>query len=69
MIIGILVSFIVGLLALFSMQNATAVSVSLLSWRFETTLPVLIIVAVLLGVLVQQLVRQWASRRNIRSGN
>ena len=63
MIIGILILAIVGSIAVFSVQNVTTVSVSLLCWRFETTLPALVCVAVLLGVIVEQLVRQWSARR------
>jgi len=63
MAIGILILAIVGMIAAFSIQNVTTVSVSLLYWRFETTLPALVCVAVLLGVIVEQLVRQWAARR------
>jgi uncharacterized integral membrane protein len=64
MIIGVLLLGIIGLLAVFSVQNVTTVSVSLMYWRFEITLPALIFVAVLLGVVVAQLVRQWAPGRN-----
>ena len=63
MIIGILILAIVGSIAVFSVQNVTTVSVSLLYWRFETTLPALVCVAVLLGVIVEQLVRQWSAWR------
>jgi len=63
MIIGILILAIVGMIAAFSIQNVTTVSVSLLYWHFDTTLPALVCVAVLLGVIVEQLVRQWTARR------
>jgi uncharacterized integral membrane protein len=66
MIIGILIIIIVGLTGVFSIQNTTTVSVSFLQWKFETSLTILIFVAVLLGVVVEQLVRQWGARRNAK---
>lgn len=66
MIIGICILTIVGLLAIFSVQNVTSVSVSLLHWRFETSLPMLVFVAVLIGVVAEQLIRKWIARRNAK---
>jgi len=67
MISGILLLAIMGLVALISFQNVTAVSISLLHWRVETTLPVVIYAAVLAGIVVAQLVRQWATRRGVKA--
>jgi len=61
MISIILIVTIIGVVTLFSIQNITTVSVSLLHWKFETTLPALVCLAVLLGVVVAQLVRRWSS--------
>lgn len=66
MIIGILILVIVGMITVFSVQNVTTISVSLMFWRFETTLPALVFVSVLLGVVVEQLARQWAARRSAK---
>ena len=66
MIIGILILTIVGMITAFSIQNVTTVSVSLLYWSLETTLPTLVCVAVLLGVILEQLVRQWTTRRSAK---
>ncbi len=66
MIIVILILIIIGTVTLFSIQNITSVTVSLLVWRFETTVPILVSVAMLLGVFVEQLVRQWAARRSAK---
>jgi len=66
MIIGILILAIVGMITAFSIQNVTTVSVSLLYWSLETTLPTLVCVAVLLGVILEQLVRQWTTRRSAK---
>ncbi len=66
MILGILILIIVGLMIAFSIQNTTAVSVSLLQWKFDTSLTILIFAAVLLGVVVDQLVRQWGARRGAK---
>lgn len=65
MIIGIPLLAIVGLIAAFSFQNVTPVSVSLLYWRFEATLPALVCVSVLLGVIVEQLVRQLMAKLSV----
>jgi uncharacterized integral membrane protein len=64
-ITGILLVVIIGLISLFSVQNSGSVSISLLHWKFDTSLPVLVCVAVLLGVVVEQLVRHWASKWSI----
>jgi len=66
MIIGILILSIVGPIVEFSVQNVITVRISLLYWRFDTTLPVIVCVAVLLGVIVEQLVRQWSARRSAK---
>lgn len=65
-IVSILILAIIGAIAVFSVQNVTTIVVSLLSWRFETTLPVLVCVAVLLGVVVEQLVRKLVMRRSAK---
>jgi uncharacterized integral membrane protein len=66
MIIGILILTIVGLVAVFSIQNAIAVTVSFLQWRFETSLSLLICIAVMVGVVVEQLVRHWGAGRSAK---
>ena len=66
MVARILLLAIVGLVALISFQNVTEVSISLLFWRFETTLSAIIFIAVLAGVVVAQLVRQWATGRGVK---
>lgn len=63
---GILILAIIGIVTLISIQNVTAVSLSLLYWRFETTLPVLIFVSVFFGVAVEQLIRRWLAGRNTK---
>ena len=67
MSVGILI-LIIGMVTLFSIQNVTPVSVSVLFWQFDTTLPLLFCVAVLLGVIVEQLIRQLATKRGAKAG-
>jgi len=63
MVSGVLILIIVAFIALISFQNATVVIVSLMHCRFETTLTAVIFISVLSGVVVAQLVRQWAQGR------
>ncbi len=66
MILGIVILIIVGLMIVFSIQNTTAVSVSVFQWKFDTSLTMLIFIAVLLGVVIDQLVHQWGARRDAK---
>jgi uncharacterized integral membrane protein len=48
----IVVLFVVFLVALFSVQNASPVAISFLFWRFEASLAIVIFLSALAGVLI-----------------
>jgi len=47
----VLVIIIVAIVAVFSMQNATPVSVMFLAWHFEASLAIIILLSVLTGLI------------------
>ena len=51
MITLVLVIIIVAIVAVFSMQNATPVSVMFLAWHFEASLAIIILLSVLTGLI------------------
>lgn len=52
---------IIAMVIVFSAQNETTLTISVLHWKFETSLAIVIFFAVLTGVLVMQLL-QWKKR-------
>ncbi len=52
MITILFVLFIIAIVALFSAQNAAPVVVSFLTWRFEASLAIVIVLCVLLGIVI-----------------
>lgn len=52
LVIGILILTV----ALFSVQNASPVTVSFLVWRFESSLAVILFLAVLIGAIIGALI-------------
>ena len=52
LIIGVLILTV----ALFSVQNASPVTVSFLLWRFESSLAVILFLAVLIGAIIGALI-------------
>jgi uncharacterized integral membrane protein len=62
----IFVIIIVALVAVFSIQNAAPVSVMFLSWHFEASLAIIILLSVLTGLIIGMIV--LLSIRFIRSG-
>ena len=57
----------VALLIIFSVQNAAPVVVSFLSWKFEASLAVIILLCVLTGILVGgATVSFWRLKRSIK---
>ena len=51
MITLVLVIIIVAVVAVFSLQNATPVSVMFLAWHFEASLAIIILLSVLTGLI------------------
>jgi uncharacterized integral membrane protein len=52
----IVAALIVGLVAIFSVQNALPVSIAFLFWRFQASLAVVIFISVLAGVIIASVV-------------
>jgi uncharacterized integral membrane protein len=59
MITLILLLFIIAVVAAFSAQNATPVAVSLLSWRFEASLALVILLSLLAGIITGMILLSW----------
>jgi uncharacterized integral membrane protein len=49
----------IGIVALFSVQNAIPVTITFLFWKFEASLVIVIFLAVLLGVLIGAIARSF----------
>ncbi len=63
----ILLFLIIAVVATFSAQNATPVAVSFLSWRFEASLAVVIVLSLLAGILTGMVLLSWARlKRSMR---
>ena len=68
MITLILMIAVVSVIVLFSVQNAVPVIVSFLSWKFEASLAVIILLCVLTGALIGgALVAYWQIKRSIKN--
>jgi len=59
MITLILLIFIIAVVAAFSAQNATPVAVSFLSWRFEASLALVIVLSLLAGIIAGMVLLSW----------
>ena len=67
MILLILLLFIIVAVAAFSVQNATPVAVSFLSWHFEASLALVIVLSLLAGLIVGMALLSLAQlRRSLR---
>ncbi len=67
MITLILLVFIIAMVAIFSAQNATPVAVSLLSWRFEASLAIVILLTLLGGIITGMILMSWVRlKRSMR---
>jgi uncharacterized integral membrane protein len=59
MIAAILV-ILMAIITLFTVQNASVVSLSFLSWHFEAPLALVVLFSFLLGILVGMMIVWWA---------
>ncbi len=59
MITLILLIFIIAVVAAFSVQNATPVAVAFLSWRFEASLALVIVLSLLAGIITGLILVSW----------
>jgi putative membrane protein len=55
----ILLFLIIAVVATFSAQNATPVAVSFLSWHFEASLAVVIVLSLLVGIVTGMVLLSW----------
>ena len=56
MITLVIVIIIVAVVAIFSIQNAAPVSVTFVSWHFEASLAIIILLSVLTGLIIGMVV-------------
>lgn len=61
MLVLISVLIIIILIAIFSVQNASPVSISFLFWKFEASLAIVIYLLGLLGILLGMIIAYWFS--------
>jgi len=67
MITLVIVIFAVSIMVLFSVQNSAPVVVSFLSWKFEASLAVVILLCVLTGILIGGATASfWRLKRSIK---
>jgi len=59
----ILALIIIILVAAFSVQNAAPVTISLLLWKFQASLAIVIFLSVLIGVIITAIIAFWLSLR------
>jgi uncharacterized integral membrane protein len=52
MITLIIILIIIAVVSVFSVQNATAVAISFLVWKFEASLAIVLFLSVLAGVII-----------------
>jgi putative membrane protein len=62
MIAAVLV-VLMAIVTLFTVQNAAVVSISFLSWHFESPLALVVLCSLLIGVLVGMTVVWWSRMR------
>lgn len=56
MAIVIIVIIIVAIVAIFSVQNAAPVAIAFMSWRFESSLAVVVFLSVVAGIIIGSVV-------------
>lgn len=66
MFILILFLVAIGVVALFSVQNAIPVTITFLFWKFEASLAIVIFLSVLLGVLIGAIARSFMKYKTDR---
>ena len=66
MITILLVLIIIAIVALFSAQNAEPVVVSFLTWRFEASLPIIIVLCMLIGISIGMIITSLFRRKRVR---
>ena len=68
MITLVIVIIVVAVMVIFSVQNAMPVAVVFLSWKFESSLAVIIILSTVIGILIGAMaVSFWSLKRSIKN--
>ena len=65
MITIIFVLIIIAIVALFSAQNAATVSVSFLTWKFEASLAIVIVLCVFIGIIIGVIISFLLRRKKV----
>ncbi|HAP67682.1 MAG TPA: hypothetical protein DCQ99_07870 [Nitrospinae bacterium] len=65
MITIIFTLIIIAIVALFSAQNAATVSVSFLTWKFEESLAIVIVLCVFIGIIIGVIISFLLRRKKV----
>ena len=65
MITIIFTLIIIAIVALFSAQNAATVSVSFLTWKFEASLAIVIVLCVFIGIIIGVIISFLLRRKKV----
>ncbi|OGW04779.1 MAG: hypothetical protein A2889_09875 [Nitrospinae bacterium RIFCSPLOWO2_01_FULL_39_10] len=65
MITIIFILIIIAIVALFSAQNAATVSVSFLTWKFEASLAIVIVLCVFIGIIIGVIISFLLRRKKV----
>ena len=63
MISFVIIVVVIAVAAAFSLQNATPVALTFLSWHFEASLAIIVLLSLLAGVMIGVAVVSWARLR------
>jgi uncharacterized integral membrane protein len=59
----VLVLILIAVVAVFSVQNASLVSLTFLAWHFESSLALVVLLSLLIGMLVGMVFLWWTRMR------
>jgi len=63
----VLVVFLILVVVVFSVQNASPVAISFLFWRFDASLAIIVFLCVLIGLITGVIIMSWFRiRRSVR---
>jgi uncharacterized integral membrane protein len=63
----VLVVFLILVVVVFSVQNASPVAISFLFWRFDASLAIIVFLSVLIGLITGVIIMSWFRiRRSVR---
>ena len=68
MITLVIVIVVVAVMVIFSVQNAMPVAVAFLSWKFESSLAVIMLLSTVIGILIGVMaVSFWSLKRSMKN--